>query len=112
MKNGCKKPYQTYREALAAMFELLERPELGSVYPCDRREGAYHISSRRFTLIKPRGRGGARRRLVRFGSAPSGKSSKRSLGGGSSAMPCGTGLRTRPRPLEGFVPRSGEGRGV
>jgi hypothetical protein len=111
MKAKCKKPYPTYAAALKAMFELLERPELGSVYPCERCEGAYHIGSRRFTLIKPRGRGGARRRLVRFGSASSGKSSRRSLAG-SSAMRCGTGSRTHPRSLGGFVPRSGEGRGV
>src|SRR5918998_1111146 len=101
----CKRPYESYEEALSAMFELLERPELGSVYECEPC-GSYHISSRRFTLIKSRGRGGAQRRLVRFGSAPPGKSSRRSLAAGSSAMACGTGLRTRPGSLGGFVSRS------
>jgi hypothetical protein len=74
MKARCKKRYPTYAAALRALFEKLERPELGS--------------------------------------APSGKSSSRSLGAGSSAMPCVTGSRTRPHHLGGFVPRPGEGRGV
>jgi hypothetical protein len=53
MKAKCKIKYPTYAAALEAMFKLLERPELGSVYPCERC-GAHHISSRRFTLVKPR----------------------------------------------------------
>jgi hypothetical protein len=68
MKAKCKIKYPTYAAALEAMFKLLERPELGSVYPCERC-GAHHISSRRFTLAKLRGRGGVRRRLVRTRAA-------------------------------------------
>jgi hypothetical protein len=67
MKGKCKIKYRTYAAALEAMFRLLERPELGSVHECLRCD-AFHISSRRFALIKKRGRGGARRGLVRFGT--------------------------------------------
>jgi hypothetical protein len=59
----CKKPYPTYADALKALYTTVSRPELGSACPCDRCD-AWHISSRRFTLTRTRGRGGARRGVV------------------------------------------------
>jgi hypothetical protein len=62
MCNG-KKRYADYAAALTVLFEKGGRPELASCYQCDGC-GGWHISSKHFTLVKPRGRGGARRRLV------------------------------------------------
>jgi len=58
-----KKPYESYGAALAALINKGGDPAQGSVYHCDDCD-AYHTSSRRFTLAKPRGRGGTRRGVV------------------------------------------------
>ena len=67
---GCtsgKHCYESYATGLAALEDLERRGRLrgpfGSVYRCSRCE-SYHISSRRFTLVKPKGRGKARRGLL------------------------------------------------
>lgn len=56
--------YGTFAEALAAIDVCLERPELGAAYTCPECDG-WHISSRRFTLERKRGRGKARRGVLR-----------------------------------------------
>jgi hypothetical protein len=61
-----KRGYPSYGEALEALIELEERsprPGIGSVCQCSRCE-AWHISSRKFTLAKKRGRGKSRRGLL------------------------------------------------
>lgn len=63
-----KRSYTTYAAALAALVRLdgddLLRGPVGSVYQCTRCEGGWHISSRKFTLAKRRGRGKSRRGFV------------------------------------------------
>jgi hypothetical protein len=66
---GCtsgKRGYESYGEALSALIELEERsprPGIGSVYVCSACD-AWHISERRFTMAKRKGRGKLRRRIV------------------------------------------------
>ena len=70
--SGCtsgKRAFETYGEALAALNALAVtgtmRGPIGSVYACTSCE-MFHISTRVFTLAKPKGRGKKRRRLVTF----------------------------------------------
>jgi hypothetical protein len=67
--------YLTYGKALAALDKVQDlakpvdavtglRPLTGSVYSCDAC-ASFHVSSRKFTLAKKRGRGKSRRGLVR-----------------------------------------------
>ena len=61
-----KVPFATYADALAKLTELDRdglAPLLGSVYTCPYC-GEFHITSRRFTIRKPRGRGKQRRGIV------------------------------------------------
>jgi hypothetical protein len=62
-----KRRFTTYGAGLAALEDLDARGRLrgpfGSVYQCSRCEG-FHISSRRFTLVRRKGRGKARRGLL------------------------------------------------
>ena len=62
-----KRSHTTYGDALAALVRLddddLLRGPVGSVYRCPRCD-AWHISSRKFTLAKKRGRGKSRRKFV------------------------------------------------
>jgi len=70
-----KARYTTYGEALIALDKVQDlakpvdavtglRPLAGSVYPCDSCTG-FHVSTKRFTLAKKRGRGKSRRGLVK-----------------------------------------------
>ena len=63
-----KKRFATYGDALRAFVRLekkgLIRPGLGEIYECLDCEG-FHITSRRFTLVKPKGRGKRRRKMLR-----------------------------------------------
>jgi hypothetical protein len=63
---SCKRKirYRTYGEALDALIERVGDPLRGSAYECGAC-GTWHISSRRFTLNKTRGRGGMRRGIVK-----------------------------------------------
>jgi hypothetical protein len=72
MSGSCtsgKRAFESYAEALAALSALAAtgtmRGPVGSIYTCTSCE-MFHISSRVFTLTKPKGRGKKRRRLVRF----------------------------------------------
>ncbi len=62
-----KRSYETYGEALGALVDLEDRGPLhgpfGSVYQCAACDG-WHVSSRKFTLAKGKGRGKRRRGLV------------------------------------------------
>jgi hypothetical protein len=62
-----KRSFDTYGEALAAYDELVKegklRADQGSIYTCVEC-GLWHISSKRFTLVRARGRGKTRKRLV------------------------------------------------
>jgi len=58
-----KERYKTYADGLTALFEKVERPELGGCYECPYC-GDWHISSRQFTVAKYRGRGKTRRGVV------------------------------------------------
>jgi hypothetical protein len=60
-----KRGHGSYEAALRHLMTLQPDPSLpfGSIYTCPNCS-AFHISSRRFTLMKPRGRGKARRGLV------------------------------------------------
>jgi hypothetical protein len=53
-----KRPYRSYAEALAALTEI-DPDGLGSVYTC-RSCGEFHVSRRRFTMDKRKGRGKSR----------------------------------------------------
>ncbi len=58
-----------YASALAQVDTVVDgvtglRSLAGSVYPCDSCSG-FHVSSRRFTLAKPKGRGKRRKGMVR-----------------------------------------------
>jgi hypothetical protein len=60
--------YPTYAEALAKLALRQDRAVgvarlLGSVYTCPSCED-FHLSSRKFTLVKRKGRGKTRRRLL------------------------------------------------
>jgi hypothetical protein len=68
-----KKTYFTYGEALAVLDTLAPacldavtglRNLIGSVYSCDSC-GGWHVSSRKFTIAKRRGRGKRRRGVVK-----------------------------------------------
>jgi hypothetical protein len=64
-----KSKYDTYAEALGKLdsrYDLVTGLSSlsGSVYPCDFC-GGFHVSSKKFTLQKPRGRGKRRRGLVK-----------------------------------------------
>ena len=68
--SGCtsrKRPFETYAEALAALIELAARGRLkgpfGEVYSCENC-GEFHVSSRRSSLRRVKGRGKARRGIV------------------------------------------------
>ncbi len=68
--SGCpsgKRAYPSYADALAALVDLEARGQMrgpfGTVYLCPSCE-QFHISSRRFTVVKPKGRGKRRRGLV------------------------------------------------
>ena len=70
MRNGCtsgKRGYPSYADALDALVDLEARGQMrgpfGTVYTCQTCE-QFHISSRRFTVAKRKGRGKSRRRLV------------------------------------------------
>jgi hypothetical protein len=62
-----KRKYPTYRDALVAFDRLVREGALsadgGSIYEC-LTCGAWHISSRRFTLTKAKGRGKTRKGIV------------------------------------------------
>jgi hypothetical protein len=61
-----KRGFADYASALAALIDLEQRsprPVPGSCYQCLKCE-MWHISSKKFTLYKPPGRGKQRRRLV------------------------------------------------
>jgi hypothetical protein len=61
-----KRSYPTLADALDALEAVVERPELGSCYQC-LRCGQWHISKRRFTLVRAKGRGKRRARSTRYG---------------------------------------------
>lgn len=70
VRSGCpsgKRAYSSYAAALAALGDLDDRGQLrgpvGSVYGCAACDG-WHVSSRKFTLTRRRGRGKRRRGLV------------------------------------------------
>jgi hypothetical protein len=62
-----KRGYETYADALAALVALEAsgqmRGPFGAVYTCPQC-ALFHISSRRFTIAKRKGRGKSRRSLV------------------------------------------------
>jgi hypothetical protein len=69
-----KRRYSTYGEALSVLDRRLDREGqnsdpfgmrslIGSVYSCDYCSG-WHVSSRKFTVAKPKGRGKRRRGVV------------------------------------------------
>jgi hypothetical protein len=63
-----KRRYATYAEALSVLDSRLDavtglRSLIGSVYACDYCSG-WHVSSRKFTIAKPKGRGKKRRGVV------------------------------------------------
>jgi len=63
-----KRRYSTYGEALSVLDSRLDkvtgmRSLIGSVYSCDACSG-WHVSSRKFTIAKPKGRGKKRRGVV------------------------------------------------
>jgi hypothetical protein len=64
---GRKKRFATYQDALTEFARLEElgvlRTDRASIYSCSDCEG-WHLSSRRFTLVKPKGRGKRRRGLL------------------------------------------------
>ena len=55
-----KRAHRTYADALAALNRVVADPLTGSVYTCQTC-GEFHISKRRFTLDKAKGRGKRRR---------------------------------------------------
>jgi hypothetical protein len=64
---GCpshKVGYETSLQALATFDRVITDPLLGSIYTCQSC-GQFHISSRRFSAIKPKGKGKARSGIAR-----------------------------------------------
>ena len=62
-----KAAYGSYGDALEALIRLdgedLLRGPIGSVYQCASCDG-WHVSSRKFVVVKKRGRGKARKKFV------------------------------------------------
>jgi hypothetical protein len=62
-----KRRFETYSDALTVLIDLEAsgqmRGPFGTVYTCPQCE-MFHISSRRFTMAKRKGRGKTRRTLV------------------------------------------------